>query len=54
MQKYEIGRMITMPKCELHKGRLETNEGRLDKEIRCYDLLDSLGGGILEDGSSRC
>jgi len=27
----------------LHKGRPETNEGRLDKEIRTYDLLDSLG-----------
>lgn len=28
---------------ELVKGRPTTNEGRLDKEIRCYDLLDSLG-----------
>ena len=28
---------------ELVKGRPETNEGRLEKEIRCYDLLDSLG-----------
>ena len=27
---------------ELIKGRPSTNEGRLDKEIRCYDLLDSL------------
>ena len=27
----------------LFKGRPETNEGRLDKEIRCYDLLDALG-----------
>ena len=26
----------------LHKGRPETNEGRLDKEIRVYDLLDGL------------
>lgn len=26
----------------LHKGRPETNEGRLDKEVRVYDLLDSL------------
>ena len=26
----------------LVNGRPETNEGRLDKEIRCYDLLDSL------------
>ena len=24
-------------------GRPKTNEGRLDKEIRVYDLLDSLG-----------
>ena len=32
-----------MSKYELMKGRPETNEGRLDKEIRCYDLLDSLG-----------
>ena len=28
---------------ELKNGRPETNEGRLPKEIRCYDLLDSLG-----------
>ncbi|MBQ0001312.1 MAG: prolyl-tRNA synthetase associated domain-containing protein [Clostridiales bacterium] len=28
---------------ELVKGRPLTNEGRLDKEIRVYDLLDSLG-----------
>ena len=28
---------------ELTNGRPATNEGRLDKEIRCYDLLDSLG-----------
>ena len=28
---------------ELVKGRPATNEGRLDKEIRCYDLLDALG-----------
>jgi Ala-tRNA(Pro) deacylase len=28
---------------ELKKGRPETNEGRLAKEIRVYDLLDSLG-----------
>ena len=28
---------------ELINGRPETKEGRLDKEIRCYDLLDSLG-----------
>jgi len=28
---------------ELFNGRPETNEGRLPKEIRCYDLLDSLG-----------
>ena len=27
---------------ELLTGRPETNEGRLAKEIRCYDLLDSL------------
>ena len=27
---------------ELVKGRPATNEGRLDKEIRCYDLLDQL------------
>ncbi len=24
-------------------GRPESNDGRLDKEIRCYDLMDSLG-----------
>ncbi len=28
---------------ELLNGRPATNEGRLDKEIRCYDLLDRLG-----------
>ena len=28
---------------KLYKGRPETNEGRPDKEIRCYDLLDALG-----------
>lgn len=27
----------------LQKGRPETNENRLDKEIRVYDFLDSLG-----------
>ena len=28
---------------KLEIGRPATNEGRLDKEIRCYDLLDALG-----------
>ena len=28
---------------ELLNGRPETNDGRLAKEIRCYDLLDKLG-----------
>ncbi len=28
---------------ELVLGRPETNDGRLPKEVRCYDLLDSLG-----------
>ena len=28
---------------ELINGRPATNNGRLEKEIRCYDLLDSLG-----------
>ena len=28
---------------ELVKGRPAASEGRLEKEIRCYDLLDSLG-----------
>ena len=28
---------------KLEIGRPASNEGRLDKEIRCYDLLDSLG-----------
>ena len=28
---------------ELVTGRPAINEGRLEKEIRCYDLLDSLG-----------
>lgn len=26
----------------LHQGRPESNDGRLEKEIRCYDLLDRL------------
>ena len=29
----------------IHNGRPEDCTGRLDKEIRCYDLLDSLGIG---------
>jgi Ala-tRNA(Pro) deacylase len=28
---------------KLHKGRPDNEEGRLEKEIRVYDLLDSLG-----------
>ena len=28
---------------KLVQGRPATNEGRLEKEIRCYDLLDKLG-----------
>ena len=28
---------------ELQNGRPETTSGRLDKEIRVYDLLDKLG-----------
>ena len=28
---------------ELQKGRPQNTEGRLDKEIRVYDLLDKLG-----------
>ena len=28
---------------KLENGRPATNSGRLDKEIRCYDLLDKLG-----------
>ncbi len=28
---------------QLFKGRPETSDGRLDREIRCYDMLDSLG-----------
>ncbi|MCR4587129.1 MAG: prolyl-tRNA synthetase associated domain-containing protein [Lachnospiraceae bacterium] len=32
-----------MARYELLEGRPDTNEGRLDKEIRCYDLLDKLG-----------
>ena len=28
---------------ELVNGRPATNEGRLEKEVRCYDLLDKLG-----------
>ena len=27
----------------LMQGRPETDAGRLEKEIKCYDLLDSLG-----------
>ena len=32
-----------MMKLELVKGRPDSTEGRLEKEIRTYDLLDSLG-----------
>lgn len=28
---------------QIHNGRPENTIGRLEKEIRCYDLLDSLG-----------
>ena len=28
---------------ELLKGRPISDEGRLEKEIRCYDLLDRIG-----------
>ena len=28
---------------ELHSGRPTDTTGRLEKELRCYDLLDSLG-----------
>ncbi len=28
---------------ELYKGRPQSTEGRLDREVRVYDLLDSLG-----------
>ena len=31
------------PEMELTYGRPENNDGRLDKEIRVYDFLDSLG-----------
>jgi len=33
----------TMEQLELVKGRPATNDGRLEKEIRTYDLLDKLG-----------
>ena len=39
-RKYEEMRIM---KYELFKGRPETDNGRLDKEIACYDFLDSLG-----------
>ena len=40
---------------QLVKGRPVTNDGRLEKEIRTYDLLDELGKvvtkyGIINDG----
>ena len=28
---------------ELYNGRPETNEGRLEKEIKVYDFLDEIG-----------
>ena len=28
---------------ELYKGRPESNEGRLPRELRVYDFLDELG-----------
>lgn len=32
-----------MTAVELYKGRPQNTEGRLDREVRVYDLLDSLG-----------
>ena len=32
---------------ELYHGRPENEEGRQEKEIRVYDLLDQLGEAIL-------
>ena len=32
-----------MTAVELYKGRPQNIEGRLDREVRVYDLLDSLG-----------
>lgn len=32
----------SVKKMELYKGRPESTQGRLEKEIRVYDLLDSL------------
>ncbi|WP_367264823.1 prolyl-tRNA synthetase associated domain-containing protein [Ruminococcus sp.] len=32
-----------MTAVELYKGRPQSTEGRLDREVRVYDLLDSLG-----------
>lgn len=32
-----------MEEIRIYKGRPESTEGRLEKEVRCYDLLDTLG-----------
>ena len=32
-----------MTAVELYKGRPDTNEGRLEREIRVYDFLDDHG-----------
>ncbi len=38
---------------ELYNGRPETNEGRLEREIRTYDFLDSLGIGYQRTDHER-
>ena len=38
---------------ELYNGRPETNEGRLAREIRTYDFLDSLGIGYQRTDHER-
>ena len=36
---------------QLVDGRPENTDGRLEKEIRVYDFLDSLGGPVQTDRS---
>lgn len=39
---------------ELYKGRPQNIDGRLDREVRVYDLLDSLGIEYLRTDHGLC
>ncbi len=39
----KAGNDSNKPRYELQKGRPQSQDGRSDKEMRCYDILDKLG-----------